>query len=609
MPEETPIEPLEVFAVSDKLLRATGSIPYTSLTWERKYYESGQFSMTVPASVYKSNWAMIVAPKRHETGLIQKVQYTDDPTYGNEDTVTVSGFFLESILNRKTFLDETPEEVEYRYYVAPPKAPVDTFKDPELYEDDSGNYYYETPSGNFYRVPGGSGFNDGSQVLAAGKPQTDSDGNTYFNTGSGNVTVTKVDAPTKPNRYYYKDQEVANTINECYSEPGSNPYIHEFQVEFSDGFGNVYYDDGTGLKRAYGMVDRIDNGVYCFEKRNWEQNTDEGWVTVTIEVAGPWARTDFEDYNTPQDNVQLAMKWVKMFFENNLIYEDTDITGETKICQPVFDLLGDWVYAELQTVGAAPRIEYSFEINQFVFSIWQGKDRTQAANSPENGTVGGNPFYVFSDTWGTLYGYEAIRDDSNYRNTCFVLQDYDRPTQWDGDRPYLEPIYSEDGVTLLGWEIPYTTMQGWLTVRLEDDYDDREISLDLRGQKPEGDDTWSREMYKYDANAENTGRPSLPAIKENYDNFPDNLKSQGETLLKTDYPIVETLETQDLRRSSYLRDYDLGDKVDMLVSTLGLVQEARIVGITETYEAGFSQIDVEIGEQKLTTLKKARLQV
>lgn len=599
MPEDIPLEPLEVFAVSDKLLRATGSIPYTSLIWNRRYYECGDFSMTIPASIYDPSWALIECPKRPETGIIQKVVYTDDPTYGNDDTVTLSGFFLESILNRKTFLDETPEEVEHTYYVHPPKAPVDSFKNPDLYQDDSGNYYYETPSGNFYRVPSGSGFNDGSQVAAAGKPQTDSSGNTYFSMGSGNVTVSKVNAPTKPNRYYYKDQEVDDTINECYGgSSASNPYIHEYQVEFSDGFGNVYYNDGTGLKRAYGMVDRIENGVYCFEKNYWDKYTDEGWVTVTIEVAGPWARTEFEDYNTEQDNVQLVWKWARTFFQNNLLFEETDITGITKKTQPQFELLGDFAYKELQLVEASYRIEYSFETNQFVFSIWKGKDRTQSQTS--------NPFYVFSDVWGTLYGYEASRDDSNYRNTCFVLQDYDAPTAWDGDAPYLEPVYS--GGTLVGWQIPYETLRGWLTVRLEDDYDDREISLDCRDQKPEGDDEWSREMYEYDEEAENNGRPALPPIKDNYDGFPDLLKSQGEKLLKTDYPIITNLTTGDLRQGAYLRDYDLGDKVDMLVDTVGLVQEARIIGVQEVYESGNFTINVEMGEKELSILDKSRLE-
>lgn len=598
MPEETPLEPLEVFAVSDKLMRATGSIPYTSLMWNRRYYESGDFSMTVPASVYDSSWALICAPKRPETGLIQKVVYTDDPTYGNDDTVTVSGFFLESILNRKTFLDETPEEITYKYRVSPPKAPVDSFKDPDLYEDSSGNYYYETPSGNFYRIPGGTGFNDGSSVVPAGKPQTGADGGTYFSMGSGNVSVTKVNAPTKPNHYYYKDQEVPNTINECVGSTGVNPSIKEYDVEFDDGFGNVYYNDGTGLKRAYGMVERIENGVYCFDKLYYDTMTDDGWVTVTREVEGPWARTSFDDYNTEQDNVQLCRKWVQTFFENNLVFEKTDITGETKLCQPQFQLLGDWVYGELKTVGASFRVEYDFGLNQFVFSIYRGLDRTQSQAN--------NPFYVFSDVWGTLFGYEASRDDSNYRNTCFVLFDYDEPTSWNGNVPALEEVASSEG-GIAGWRVPYRTNRGWWTVRLEDEYDDRETSLDLRSDKPEGDQEWSRELYEYNPNAENDGMPSLPAIRKNYEAFPESCKNQGRTKLLNDYPIITNLETGDLRQGAYLRDYDLGDKVDMLVNTVGLVQEARIIGVQEAYEAGNFSITADIGEKKLDILRKARL--
>ena len=162
------VKPLEVFAIDGQMNRATGSIPYTSLTWHRRYHECGEFSMTVPASIYDPSWYFIETDERPETGIVQKVQYTDDPTYGNDDTVTISGFFLESIMNRRTFLDETPEEVTYRYYVSPPSPPKKSLVKPDVYKDADGRYWYSTPSGSTYGVYEGTPSDSPNRIPGGG---------------------------------------------------------------------------------------------------------------------------------------------------------------------------------------------------------------------------------------------------------------------------------------------------------------------------------------------------------------------------------------------------------------------------------------------------------
>ena len=57
----------------------------------------------------------------------------------------------------------------------------------------------------------------------------------------------------------------------------------------------------------------------------------------------------------------------------------------------------------------------------------------------------------------------------------------------------------------------------------------------------------------------------------------------------------------------YLRDFDLGDEVEMVISTVGLAEQSRIVGVTEVYEAGKVEISIEIGDELMTTVKKAKL--
>ena len=261
-------------------------------------------------------------------------------------------------------------------------------------------------------------------------------------------------------------------------------------------------------------------------------------------------------------------------------------------------LLGDLLYQELQTVGASFRVEYDFINAQFIFSVWRGVDRTQSQSA--------NPWAVFSDTWGSLYGYDAQRDDSNYRNKCYVLYDYDEPSGFDGSgAPALSPVYeeTENGQQgdIIGWKVPYTRKRGFTTVRLEDDLDDRETYLDLRNDPPACDSEWEREYTGAD-------KPSLPGgMEAQYEAFPASLESQGRTLLETDYPVVTSLDTGDLRMDRYLKDYDLGDLVDMAVERLGIVKEARITGVQEVYESGSSTITLEIGDEKLDVIKKARL--
>ena len=93
--------------------RCTGSIPYKSLRWVRRYKEPGEFEMVVPADVFDPEWAFICYDNRPETGIVQKVAYTDDAqTYAGVDSVTVSGFFLESMLNNIVFARKSPETEE-----------------------------------------------------------------------------------------------------------------------------------------------------------------------------------------------------------------------------------------------------------------------------------------------------------------------------------------------------------------------------------------------------------------------------------------------------------------------------------------------------------------
>ena len=75
--DRVPLPPLEVFAIDAAMNRSTGSIPYTSLIWTRRYTKPGQFEMVVPADIYDSSWAYICCDDRPETGIVQKVEFSD----------------------------------------------------------------------------------------------------------------------------------------------------------------------------------------------------------------------------------------------------------------------------------------------------------------------------------------------------------------------------------------------------------------------------------------------------------------------------------------------------------------------------------------------------
>ena len=169
----------------------------------------------------------------------------------------------------------------------------------------------------------------------------------------------------------------------------------------------------------------------------------------------------------------------------------------------------------------------------------------------------GAPWAVFSDTWGTLYGFTASHDTSNYRNKCYILYDYEEPV-WnasggvdvhrvqvddDGDGVYDRWTNGTSGTV---------RRRGYWTVRLEDDRPDAEVWLDLRGESP--DFMEGLEFPAYDA-------PSTYDItKSDFDSWVEGLKTRGRTLLTSDYGDVDNLDTGTISTMRYLYDFDLGDK-------------------------------------------------
>ena len=594
--KDEPRKPLNVFAVDEKMNRVTGSIPYTSLRWVRRYCKPGEFEMVVPANIYDPSWAYIACDDRPETGIVQKVEFTDSSqVYGGIDSITVSGFFLESILNNVVFLQESPEQE--KVYVPKPRRPVKVATH-RVFVDATNEYFYESA---------------GNQIVNAATGAASSmDGliEVEVDTGEGTDYGTTQDA-----RYAYwsgSDRTKVTTVDQDGTE-------ETLDVAFVDDHGNAFVDiaEAAGkVAQVFSIVEK--NAAYELAMKRWLALADDDpygrYYLQTVK--GPWQRTEMMEPVTVGDSIQIVLKWARRMMGDWIIYVEPTIEGVQKSVDPSFQRLGDLLYSTLAEVGASLRLEYVFESNAYVLSVYRGNDRTQSQSNM--------PWAVFSDTWGTLTGYSASRDTSNYRNTCFVLYDYDKPNSFDANGwPHAGVIYAIDDTfraSLYG--IAYTSKRGYNTEHVGDDTEPAiETYLDIRSEKPSCDGGWSREVTQLDTSSDAAYQESLqqaaakyaytgdgsPDLKSIYDAYEAAIPGRGEAYLRENYAVETQLDTGTVTTNGYLRDFDLGDLVEMAVSTVGLATQARIIEVEESYTSGNVDIRLTIGDEKLTTIKKARL--
>lgn len=597
-------EPLEVFAIDSKMNRATGSIPYRSLRWVRRYTKPGEFEMVVPADIYDPSWAYIDAWDRPELGIVQKVEFNDSSTvYGGIDSVTVSGFFLESVLNNIVFLAESPEE--QKVYVPEPRRPTFSHKkqDTKVYQDPMGDYYYENSAGDVVSA------DDGRIVSTVGLTEVEYKNAFGHFGGTGDQGICSYDY------YYNSDKTQITTVpyhGDDHGQPGKT-----YDIKFEDDKGNVFYRNDYGtLTQAVGVVDKYGD-TYQVRKRQWNAlDSDSYGSYYTVTVKGPWQRTDALEPVTEGDSIQIVLKWAQRMMGDWILYEEPTIAGVQKCVDPSFQYLGDLLYSTLYEVGASFRLEYLFEKNINILSVYRGADRTQEQT--------GNPWAVFSDTWGTISGYSCSRDESNYKNTCYVLYDYDKPKSFDETGwPQAGYIYAMGDLLALPtmYGISYTSNRGYNTERVgEDDEPAIETYLDLRDEKPSCDSDWSREIVELpgvsgpereqaEQQAEQKFAPPEDAydMKAVYDAYESALPGRGEAHLKENYGVVTNLDTGTVNARDYLRGFDLGDLVEFAVTTVGMQSTGRIIEVEETYESGRADIRITVGDEQLTTIQKAKL--
>lgn len=88
---------MELMAL-DKDFQIINMIVPTNIQWNSRYYECGDFSISLPVEQYSNDMKYIYTKDREETGIINKAVYS----YAEKGKqIQISGFFLEKVLDDK----------------------------------------------------------------------------------------------------------------------------------------------------------------------------------------------------------------------------------------------------------------------------------------------------------------------------------------------------------------------------------------------------------------------------------------------------------------------------------------------------------------------------
>lgn len=371
--------PLEVFFVDENMSRASGSIPYTSLVWHRRYYAAGEYKIYIPADLYDQRWFAIVCWDRPEVGYINKVEYDDTAlTPDGRDQIAISGFFLEYMFRDVQFLVEKTEEKEVE--IPMPQNPNRGFSGGRTpyeigYSEEAGEYVWR-----------GGGFSSDNWWDSEGK-------------------IVDVD-DVEPVDYEYKGKPHPGAI-ELPDGSKATGYYRDNKGYYTDNNGETVKSiswnlagggDDDEQSSEYDVLMKIGNTSYLINKNGTPyyvngvcQQETSGWAirfkkwlhgprTKIVQVQGPWQRTEVGKPEKKGDVVQLLTEWVQYFYESAFVYPDPTITGPEKVLDISLKELYDVLWGTLKEMECSYRVLYDFEANTTSFEIWQGDDLTQDAS-------------------------------------------------------------------------------------------------------------------------------------------------------------------------------------------------------------------------------------
>lgn len=259
--------------VLDENYQIVSLLNYTLLQWTRKYYESGLFSVEIPADTYSKEFKYIYTNERAEMGVIEQVNFS---IKGGTQSVTLSGYFLENECNRRiayskgtvsNILNQPTWSIQSSNAEDVALAFFDAFKDVSF--DKDGVRY--NCSLNI-----ATGTSQGR-----GKPSEHTRGNEKL----GN----KLHSILKPSMMSYRiryDFDTSEKVFEVWSgvdrradnEEGNNPIV------FSTKYGNItkadLLVDKASYKNAYVNTAKDDENTFTIMGSEAEENEEINFVSI-----------------------------------------------------------------------------------------------------------------------------------------------------------------------------------------------------------------------------------------------------------------------------------------------------------------------------------------
>lgn len=303
--------------------------------------------------------------------------------------------------------------------------------------------------------------------------------------------------------------------------------------------------------------------VYIFTKDRPElglvqkREYADGYDGEVVQISGYFYEYKLNDkityprFNSSGNIEELARRIVTTYKEDIPILQlgaaneprlGTTITKET-----TGDGLASVLFEMLQTQELSLRCVYDYRENTMSFIVWSGKDRTQDQAE--------NSFVTFSEGFRNMQNEEVVIDTSNFKNYAVVI----------GNGKY------EDGKQI-------------------------EVIVDLRASS----DVYAQKLY-----VDQTGA-TFDSSKQTRADYNAQLYQAGlEELAKyTDVTSV-TFDTID-RGLTYMEDYDLGDKCDVILDSVRQSFTVRIIEVQEVFKESKHTVTLVFGEKVPTVYSKAR---
>lgn len=206
------------------------------------------------------------------------------------------------------------------------------------------------------------------------------------------------------------------------------------------------------------------------------------------------------------------------------------------------DQLGEKLYSILESRELSLRVVYDYVANQLRLGVWSGLDRTQSQDK--------NSYYTFSTEFGNIGSKEVDIDESDYKNYAIIPCNAN-------DNDVEQNVYYVD-LSKGGYK--YETV------------------FDMRSTKPEDGQT----MADFKASIEQEGLEKLLS-----------------------YQIVQDVNIDTVSDEGYMEDYNLGDKVDVILSDVGVSLETRIIEVNEVFKAQDGHtITVGLGNKRISNMRR-----